>query len=562
MDLNNIDSVGSSSSDMMELVARMEASRETTALLLDSFLGGFLNKLFVQKWHLYGWKVHNPRLALDMIMLLMLIVFAFLLKANPHEAATDVQLRYLFVAMLSGMVLLLGVEIRTAMLYWQSIAKYYVGIDEDGDGISDEGPWARIRDQTKQLFAFLRGHNTHFFYLSYVCTFVGCGLQTLTSPISDDGSYYDMSYDGDASLEGNVTAAARRALRSGGGVATTTARVIYIPEGYFPAGDDVDETSGVLWLFLSLAIFLNFPHLAYSLFTPYESFNTLLITIETILKRDLRVFLVLFGFFIAQFYVSLYVLFPRAGAAYIAQVGPFNSWYASFKSMVELAITGSTAEIDLDANWSELSKSQIFDLYLFLCGYTFFAVLTAVLMLNLLVAMLSSTYEMVRDESTLQSRTSFAQLMMRHELLAASWGISANVGESKGNGKFTFDFRSVAAISTDGGRASVYDVTDPFADKKEKGPLALLEAKFDELTRLVRGVEEKVDKAQAMPTPLVAAQNNLGGTFRLSKAKGAAGGAATAGGCERGGSCPKVRQTAQTALVVGRLGGKGWAKRK
>ena len=57
MDLNNIDSVGSSSSDMMELVARMEASRETTALLLDSFLGGFLNKLFVQKWHLYGWKV-------------------------------------------------------------------------------------------------------------------------------------------------------------------------------------------------------------------------------------------------------------------------------------------------------------------------------------------------------------------------------------------------------------------------------------------------------------------------------------------------------------------------
>ena len=147
--------------------------------------------------------------------------------------------------------------------------RYYVGIDEDGDGISDEGPWARIRDQTKQLFAFLRGHNTHFFYLSYVCTFVGCGLQTLTSPISDDGSYYDMSYDGDASLEGNVTAAARRALRSGGGVATTTARVIYIPEGYFPAGDDVDETSGVLWLFLSLAIFLNFPHLAYSLFTPY-----------------------------------------------------------------------------------------------------------------------------------------------------------------------------------------------------------------------------------------------------------------------------------------------------
>ena len=124
-------------------------------------------------------------------------------------------------------------------------------------------------------------------------------------------------------------------------------------------------------------------------------------------------------------------LFPRSGDGWMVQVAPFNTWYTALKQLIELSVTGATADIDLDSQWliwTELSYSQTFALGLFFVGYTFFTVLTAVLLLNLLVAMLSATYENVQEESTLKSRTAFAQLMMRHELLANPLGVSANVG--------------------------------------------------------------------------------------------------------------------------------------
>ena len=50
--------------------------------------------------------------------------------------------------------------------------------------------------------------------------------------------------------------------------------------------------------------------------------------------------------------------------------------------------------------------------------------MSLILLLNLLIAMLSFTFETVREESTLQCRTSFAQHLMRLELLAESAGMA------------------------------------------------------------------------------------------------------------------------------------------
>jgi hypothetical protein len=49
MNLRGIDSAGDGGGDIMELVARNDAKRETCALLLDSFMCGFINKLFILK---------------------------------------------------------------------------------------------------------------------------------------------------------------------------------------------------------------------------------------------------------------------------------------------------------------------------------------------------------------------------------------------------------------------------------------------------------------------------------------------------------------------------------
>ena len=48
---------GEGGGDIMELVARVDASRETTELLLDSFMQGFIYQLFRKKWDKYGWKL-------------------------------------------------------------------------------------------------------------------------------------------------------------------------------------------------------------------------------------------------------------------------------------------------------------------------------------------------------------------------------------------------------------------------------------------------------------------------------------------------------------------------
>lgn len=49
MNLQGIDSAGEGGGDIMELVAREDAFRDTCALLLDSFMLGFINKLFLSK---------------------------------------------------------------------------------------------------------------------------------------------------------------------------------------------------------------------------------------------------------------------------------------------------------------------------------------------------------------------------------------------------------------------------------------------------------------------------------------------------------------------------------
>lgn len=49
MNLLGIDSAGDGGGDIMELVARNDAKRDTCALLLDSFMCGFIHKLFLLK---------------------------------------------------------------------------------------------------------------------------------------------------------------------------------------------------------------------------------------------------------------------------------------------------------------------------------------------------------------------------------------------------------------------------------------------------------------------------------------------------------------------------------
>jgi len=186
------------------------------------------------------------------------------------------------------------------------------------------------------------------------------------------------------------------------------------------------------------------------------------------------------------------VLYPRAGAVAMPQVEQFNHWYNALAGLLELAFTGSPAAIDLDTDLTILSTSQQVAFYLWLLVYLFFTILSLVLLLNLLIAMLSFTFETVRSESTLQCRTTFAQCLMRLELQATSLRMAVNVGEKKMQGsetRYTYDFRSISSKPVDDlGAERVEGSDNPFAIP-DGGPIGRIEDKVAAVNDRLRGEE-------------------------------------------------------------------------
>ena len=543
MDLTNIDSAGEGGTDMMELVARLDAKKSTRELLLDKFLDGFLHKLYLQKWRLFGRWLHYPRLCVDLTVLGMHVVFAFLRKLNPYDARTTSVLRWLFGCMGSLMLVNALFEIHVNYLYWKRISETFnAGLHgkhsrlgrsqvlgqlpsltdlEDVEG-RILARALRLRTLVPNLLNFMMSHQTHWFCLSYMLTFIGCTLAC--SYVEDDPNaifFDDNATDGSTAGSASTDVAAlRRLLRTGNRGQTVTTRTVQIPVGYSLLGEalgDARDLTAIMWLCISMAILTGAPHIAGGLFLPYERLNILMITVGKILRQDLLVFMVIFSFFVIEFGLSLFMLYPRSGTIFMSQVDAFNLWESALKSILELALTGSPTEIDLTADWSELSVAQMVNFGLFLILYIFYAVLALILLLNLFVAMLSATYVEVNRESTLQSRGAFAQLIMRHELVSSAWGLTSRVGEDKGGGKFTYDFRSCAHLDI--------EKEDPFAAKKAMEPLAVLEKKFDDLAKLIHqgiharshGEDEKLHVEKNGAQPLRTSSNMLGAALALKK---------------------------------------------
>ena len=495
IDLNFVDSGGEGGGDIMELVARMNASKETTELLLDSFMGGFLHKLFAAKWARYGYKLHYARTFLDLTILLMLILMALLLKEMPERQDS---LSGLAVALLMLMAILTEEELRLIYLWWRN---------NQGEGDAR----TPTRTMVSQAWQFCMAHCVHVMLMSYACTLVSCILVLA----------YDLEPQPDVS---NITGAAGgRRLKGGGGGGGGVVGGEVIDEGVDALGrpyqvlgslsgyqtqvqvGDEGEVSGALWLFLSAAIFTMMPYCAFKIFTPFEKLNIFQLSVSKMLKRDLILFIVIFGVFMAQFYFSLYILYPRAGAVFLPQVLAFNNWYDALKGLIELAFTGSPSPVDLERDFAMLSTMQQVDLCFWFILYIYFVIISIILLLNLLIAMLSFTFESVREESTLQCRTAFAQCLIRLELLATSLGMDVRVGDKKGE-KYTYDFRSVEA--DDAGSSGQGTDYDPFAIP-DGGPIVRVESKVDRLEELHAGLAAKVDHLVQLLTPAAA----IGGTL-------------------------------------------------
>ena len=91
-------------------------------------------------------------------------------------------------------------------------------------------------------------------------------------------------------------AGSRRALARGGVIAGAAG-------AGSGAGSEIYDEGGwsVIWLFLTVAEFLLFYHCAFVSFMPFTRLNVMLLTIESMLKNDILVYLVVFFFLLIAF---------------------------------------------------------------------------------------------------------------------------------------------------------------------------------------------------------------------------------------------------------------------
>jgi len=491
LDLSGIDTAEYHS--VLEVIVRRGAYKRTTQMVLDSFMNGFLHQLYNEKWRLYGRTLHWVRLALDTCLLVSLTVQTFALKAWPW---TVHMYRPQSVAHLALIAITVLQECRIFWLY----ASHEIG---KGD--------ARLQllSLVQRVWAFCVQHGVHVLLLSHAFTCVGSLLilsdalpEYACATVSD--TWYSSLYEDDANATGCAAASAGRRLSGGSDDTLGEGRQLRTRSGISATGLDewleeypiTDEGLwALLWLCNALGLFLLAFYLAFSVSRPYEKLNILLNTILSVFLRDFATFITAFAFVLSGFYLALFASYPRSGDHVLPHASVFNEWHASLLDLLNLALLAEKVSITLlPDSFAVLSGWQLGSLAVWLLLYYLFLVVSCILMLNLLIAMLSHSFDKALGEATLESRLSFATDVMKLELVATSLGMKTRVGERTPSGTHVYRFRSSEGAQDgdahgDAEEDKLMVATNPFAPP----PPSQLSSVHD----LIRSVDSRLARIEA-----------------------------------------------------------------
>lgn len=473
LSLRGIDSAGAGGGDIMELITRMDAQRKTTEMLLDTFMNGFIYRLFKDKWFKrFGRKLHYTRRTLDLLMMMLQLVFSYLLKRD--QMRTELHM-WIAVAMLVVSLVIVEEELRTSYLF---------AMNEQGEGDARMS----IRELVTLAHQFCQMHSVYLQFFGFAANGAGC-LVILLAP--DDFFAAPVEY-GLLSGDGNATTASNLrslAAKGGGASASSTdpASITIYDEGNW----------SYVWLLLTAAQMCLMAHFAVVSFMPFERLNVMLLSIIKMLKNDVAIYLVAFFWAILSFFASLFTLYPRSGENYFPLALKFNNPIAAIKALLELAFVGEPVALYIEPLLTEGYEFS-FGMWLCIFGwvllYMFLIIMFIILMLNLLIAMLTHTYDSVNEESTLQSRLSFSRCIVKLELVAESFGMLCHVGEfvpgTEADKEFVFKFRSIEYSGDDDGSEDGYpgDIdeggADPFQDPAPTG-IGKVQKGLESLQRVV-----------------------------------------------------------------------------
>ena len=463
INLTGIDSAGGGAGDIMELVGELGARRALTEMLLDTFMDGFLHKLFEQKMAKFGWRIYFVRRMVDVAWVVCLAVFGFCLKSGSGRLSIFCQPLAIATAGCMGVNVVWELEVA---------ARYY---RDRVTGPAAKPPGRVLRD----TLAWMKGMGVLWLFVSYAFT---AGALLLFTFGGDDvhpwtwdeaGSGEVLGVGGGGSIEGGdgggegsdigtgLGIGERRSLRGGGSATASDSAGDPLLAAMVGAQiDDLVQSDGVmlsaLWLLYTLGSFLgnisvlyittmtfearsgvrtestmrqspfHSPLHPYQL-TPFRSTlhttqnsSVLLLSIAEILRTDLKNFLFIFIFLLLAFYLALYFLYPRSGSALLLTAPSFNDPITGAQALVELAFFGANAEIKLREifdsevmNWMSSTNTVLWVL-----TYIMYTLIALICLLNLLIAMLSETFGKVQEEATLAFRVAFARSVLKFEMTA------------------------------------------------------------------------------------------------------------------------------------------------
>ena len=145
-----------------------------------------------------------------------------------------------------------------------------------------------------------------------------------------------------------------------------------------------------------------------SFFVPFKKRGIFALSIEAVLWNDVALFLTFLALFLINYWVALYIAYPRAGEGELMAVPAFNSWTDSLKAMVEMGLSLGKFKIELGGVWM-LDADQQANMGVYLAIYLYAVVILVILLLRFLMAMLTARFNSIKKDAELEWRVQFAR---------------------------------------------------------------------------------------------------------------------------------------------------------
>ena len=480
IDLTGIDSTGKGAADVMEIVARQDATHITQSFVLDDFMQGFLFKLFQQKWAKLS-SLHYLWRLLDVVILVIIMFLCVELKVEKEK-----QLHAFFISLFPLFGLSLLIEAWVAGLFARNIS----GSISWAEKSRRTWKWAGVFDIDLKLAGYTLIVCAALLYL-FGPQEPGIKYDQEQAPIVEMAAdHYKVPSAVEDEGDGAAEAARRlvadtldgalqhgRQLIGGRGISKPSADTNQLIPGssYQKAVEEaliiehtqlasIDGTDPIIWMLMAFGFLLSFVTFAELLVMPMPWLSVFVLSVRSVLGGELLIFMSIFLVCMAAFGFTMFTIYPEHDATSdLPQVPEFATWWQASEAIIMLGFTGSGFDIQPNPKGlAELGTWQALDLGIFMflyMGYIFFSI---ILLLNMLIALLGDTFSKTQDESILQGRIAYAQCVLRLELIAASWGLDTHAGE-KAADKYVHNFRDTE-LNPDGevpkGQTSE-DIFDP-----------------------------------------------------------------------------------------------------